>query len=261
MDVQHYVEQYFTNKHVPFKGNVKIHTMSSICAEFDLVLPHTLIEIKGGKYKQIDGIYLKKLVQQLERLEKYTPKHINIWLYFHEKQKPEIIDVIKRYGRIKVTDGLDNIHIDLSEYTLYTNVSGALRSLSSLLNTNRHQINEWYGPLTVDRTTYYKTIANMCREELSMLNSIDMCFTDTKPILSMSVILKNNQPTKYCDLEHVGTLWRNFDIEIQSYSINVTTELMYISGITFQCKQCHRIFFEHYIVGDICKSCDKHRLS
>jgi hypothetical protein len=206
MDIQQYVEHYFANQHVPYKENVKIHTMSSICAEFDLVLPGTLIEIKGGKYQRIDNNYFQRLVQQLERLEKYTPKHINIWLYFHEKPQPEIIDMIKKCGRIKITDDLDNIHIDLSEYTLYTNRTGVLRSLSSLSNTNRHQINDWYGSITVDRTSYYKAIANMCREEMSMLNSIDMCFTDTKPILSMSIIHKINQRTKYCDLKHVGII-------------------------------------------------------
>lgn len=250
MIAQKYVENYFTNKNIPFRSNIFIGPKRKIVMEFDMILPNTMIEIKSGKYADYaNNNNFDKMENQIKRFCKYVPKYVDIWIYFHTKQPEYVYNFISNYKRVRATENIEDIVISMNNYDVCTNDSGVLRSLTSDLNKDRFYVNRVFGQLTVLREAYYHAIANMYSEGLDKLNQIDMCFTDKYPQKCLSITgRKIQQNKKIYPLKKIDSLWKNFDILVPYYTINVHTNLMDIPGITIACRECHNIYFKEKII-------------
>jgi hypothetical protein len=255
MEIQKYVEQYFAQKYIPFKKNIVCRGKSETFTEFDIILPNTLVEVKGGLYDNVNCHYFNKLVNQIKRMIKYVPDGVNIWIYFHMEQSSIVYEMLSKYDRINVTHNLDDIHIDMSEYVLYTESTGVLRSLAAKDYCDRFHINNIYGQITVNRNVYYRAIANMPIEEMELLNKIDMCFTDVRPPYSIDVVHNISPLRRYINKDKIDTIWKVFEITVPKFTINIAYKIILFDGVTACCEKCRIVRYITDLRGGLCSHC------
>lgn len=250
MDVENQVQEFLISHSIPHKKNVKIRRNKMTVAEFDLIIPGAIIEVKSGIFnsKYMDTGSIEKLCQQIIRQRKYMPPHFKLYIYVIQQLDDKTIEIIQEIDNdVIIIYDLNEIRYDKYEYA--TKDTGVIRAIASNENNNIDLMIQQFGEINIPSSIYKRSIVGMSDTDLSNLNRFKFHFTDELP--ERYIYITGRDLGTYAE----SSLWNVFYLKVPYYLLKHTSNLMYIDNITDWCKRCNQIKFIECIQNNICSWC------
>lgn len=245
-----FVEEYIIKKEIPYKKNIELQDNKHTIAEFDVIYPDVIIEIKGGEsYDMSCKSSLMKTIKQFHRIKKLIPTNYKFYHFFAIKLPSDVYEFFTNEG-FNIIYNLDDIEYNQSEYVYYTRDTAIIRLLGSLDDIQLHHAVEKYQFIVVPKYIYMRAVVGMKEENLAKLNQFQFRFTNDEPEKYIYLTIKKLSPNK----EQLFNIF--YEQIFPSTSLfNYSDQMILVDDITTLCHKCYEIKYDECVENNICSKC------
>lgn len=255
MEFEKIIQTKLDKKNIPYKRHVKlVGENNAIITEFDFIMPNAVIEAKGGLCSYSQNTFLKQLILH----KSIIPEHFQMYYYFENIPKKYILDILDEHNVLPIYC-IDDIQFNDDGYEYYTNDSSVIRMIGSLEKTNINNFINQFNILRTSKDIYYKGIVCLDDNCLDTLNKVNWIISNKTPEKYIKLQIKNKYKGNFCqvyDNKNKNDIWNKFTFCIPYNDFKHCSELIFIDGITKECKRCYKIYYKLFN-HEICKRCFK----